>query len=548
MLEVCPPETLSMRTRDGVRLEADVYRPATRGEHPVLLMRQPYGRRIASTVCYAHPAWYAAHGYVVVIQDVRGRGGSDGAFALFEHDADDGADAIAWAAGLPGATGAVGMYGFSYQGVTQLLAAAAGAPALKAIAPAMIGWDLRQDWAYENDAFCLSANISWAIQLAAESAKRAGDAQAFHALHAAARAPPLNDRIQAAPDILQRYRAYAPHYFDWLENAADNPYWARISPATYAERLTAQGPPALFIGGWWDTHLPGTLSAYRTYERARAQARLLIGPWAHFPWGRRLGALDFGEDAIGAIDQAQVRWFDYHLKGEGEAPTQTAPVRLFDIGARAWRDLPAWPESTAPWRIAGGGRAALDERDGVLGEEVAGAAKDDRLVHDPWRPVPSVGGAFGAPPGPVERTDIDARPDVLTYTSAPLEAPLTLLGAPEALLQIDADAASFDISCVLSRVDGAGRALHLAEGYHHFARAPLSAAAIALRPICVTLGKGERLRLSIAAASFPNHPVNPGDGTLPIDAALEQARVITLTLGHGGSRLLLPIYAEGVSA
>ncbi|MGA7800418.1 MAG: CocE/NonD family hydrolase, partial [Gammaproteobacteria bacterium] len=112
-----------MVTRDGVRLDADVYRPDADGEFPVLLMRQPYGRRIAATVVYAHPAWYAAQGFLVVIQDVRGRGTSEGVFRVFEHEVDDGFDAVEWAARLPGSCGRVGMYGFSYQGMTQFYAA-----------------------------------------------------------------------------------------------------------------------------------------------------------------------------------------------------------------------------------------------------------------------------------------------------------------------------------------------------------------------------------------------------------------------------------------
>ena len=116
--------TVSMSTRDGVRLDADVYRLAGEGPFPVLLMRQPYGRKIASTVVYAHPRWYAAHGYIVAIQDVRGAGTSEGTFKLFEHERADGADAVAWAAALEGGNGRVGMYGFSYQAATQLLALA----------------------------------------------------------------------------------------------------------------------------------------------------------------------------------------------------------------------------------------------------------------------------------------------------------------------------------------------------------------------------------------------------------------------------------------
>ena len=159
LLPVLPVRTASMETRDGIRLDADIYQPDAPGPFPVLLMRQPYGRRIASTICYAHPAWYAARGYIVAIQDVRGRGTSAGRFRLFADDIEDGADSVAWAASLPGSSGAVGMYGFSYQGSNQLLAAAGGSPALKALAPAMIGWDTRTDWAYENDAFCLAAGL-----------------------------------------------------------------------------------------------------------------------------------------------------------------------------------------------------------------------------------------------------------------------------------------------------------------------------------------------------------------------------------------------------
>jgi putative CocE/NonD family hydrolase len=140
-----------MRTRDGIRLDADVYRPAGEGPFPVLLMRQPYGRKIASTVVYAHPSWYAAHGYIVAIQDVRGAGTSEGIFKLFENERADGADALAWAASLEGSNGRVGMYGFSYQAATQLLALAgaleSSGPKPAALCPAMIGWDVFSDWA-----------------------------------------------------------------------------------------------------------------------------------------------------------------------------------------------------------------------------------------------------------------------------------------------------------------------------------------------------------------------------------------------------------------
>jgi putative CocE/NonD family hydrolase len=531
-------ETVSMRTRDGVRLDADVYRPDAAGPWPVLLMRQPYGRTIASTVCYAHPTWYAARGYIVAVQDVRGRGSSEGEFRPFEDDAQDGADAVEWAAGLAGSNGSVGMYGFSYQGSNQLLAASARPSALKAIAPAMIGWNMRADWAFENDAFALLANVEWAIQLAAGNARRAGDAEAFHALWQASRTIPLHDPVPGRPEILKSCCRYT-HYFDWVEQPPESSYWSRISPASHSTTLTREGPPALFIGGWYDTHLRGTIEAYRSYEAAgRRDARLIVGPWAHFPWGRRLGALDFGAQAIGAIDQLQVAWFDYWLKASPNrvAFDPASRVTLFDITARAWRAFPSWPDSREQWYPVGAGRTAIDERTGRLVAALPPQPASDCLVHDPWRPVPSVGGAHGAPSGPANRTQIDARPDVLTYTSAPLATSLAMAGIAEVTLDIRADAPSFDLSCVLSRVSPDGQAIHLTDGYRHFPLAPPgNACRIPLRPFCATLLPGECLRLSVAAASFPAFPVNPGDGTAPWDAELTAARPITITVHYGPS-------------
>ena len=192
--------TASMITSDGIRLDADIWTPMTgEGPWPVLLMRQAYGRRLGSSLCYAHPAWYASQGFLVVIQDVRGRGSSEGTFKAFEHEGQDGAEAIRWAACLPGSNGRVGLYGFSYQGTNQLLAAAHRPPALRAMAPAMIGWDLFADWASENGAMRLASNVGWGIQMAAGTAQHERADDAWYELFAASRALPLSARINARP-------------------------------------------------------------------------------------------------------------------------------------------------------------------------------------------------------------------------------------------------------------------------------------------------------------------------------------------------------------
>jgi putative CocE/NonD family hydrolase len=535
-----------MCTRDGVRLDADIYRPDGTGPHPVLLMRQPYGRKIASTICYAHPAWYAAQGYIVVVQDVRGRGTSEGAFRLLADEADDGFDAIAWAAQLPGSNGAVGMYGFSYQGTDQLLAATRRPPALKAIAPAMIGWNVRADWAYENGAFCLRAGLGWAIQIAAETARLAGDDVAFGELLAAAAAVPLGDRVPARPDVMERYRRYT-HYFDWLDEPEDSPYWQRISPSVSAAELARDGPPMLFVGGWYDTHLRGTLDAYRAIVAAgHVPARLVIGPWSHSPWTRRVGALDFGPAAIGMIDQLQVRWFDRWLKSEDNGIDREPPVWLFDMGLRDWVDLSAWPQHCMRFHLSRrGGRVAIDERDGVLALEPSPSVVTDYVVHDPWRPAPSIGGAFGTPPGPIDRLTVESRPDVLTYSTVPLTQTLHIAGDVTAELRVTADTPNFDISCVLSRVTAAGASYEIAAGYCRVdassARAILT---VPMRATCVTIVPGEALRLSVAGAAFPAYPMNTGDGGDPTMGTRAAGQIITLAVTHGtttGSSLLVGV-------
>jgi putative CocE/NonD family hydrolase len=521
---------------DGVALHADIWRPDGPGPFPVLLMRHAYGRRIASSLCYAPPAWYAAQGYIVVIQDVRGRGESDGDLRLFEDEAADGAATVAWAASLPGSNGSVGMFGFSYQGSNQLLAASEAGPALQAIAPAMIGWDIYRDWATENGAVPLEGNLRWGAQMAAEAARRAKDGAASIALRAGAQGMLADQPNPSRPAVMAMLSRYG-HYGDWLDRPADDAYWQRISPASRVDSLRAAGLKMLFIGGFYDSHLPGTLAAFEAL-----QGMLVVGPWAHFPWQRRLGDMDFGAAAESDIDARQIAFFDHALKG-GPAP-DWAPVRLFDMGVCVWRDLPALPGPDRDLWTSGTGRAACDMRDGALGW-TPGEAGVDYLSHDPWRPAPSRGGCLGSPPGPLDRAAIDARPEVLTFTAAPAAAAFTLAGRVAATVAFQTKSASVDLHCVLSRVTVEGRVLPLAEGYATVEDASVGDVHIPMRATCVTISPGEALRLSIAGACFPAFPVNSGTGARPCDSDLIDARPIAIGVVHGagGTRLHLPILA-----
>ena len=543
LLPVTGPQTVAMRTTDGIRLDADVYRPQGGGDYPVLLMRQPYGRRIASTVTYAHPSWYAANGYIVVIQDVRGRGTSEGRFRLFADEVRDGGEAVAWAARLPGATGRIGMYGFSYQGHTQMLALAAGRPELQAMCPAMTTWDVRSEWAYEGGAFCFLGNLQWGIQMAAEQARLAGDAEAYDALLAASRAMPLHSPVPCRPHVLETYARYG-HYGDWLTRDASDTYWNDIAVGRALDGKTMD-VPILHIGGWYDLMMNGTLHIFREARaRSRKPQRLVIGPWTHMPWGRHAGA-DFGPAAVSDIDALQIAWFDRFLKDIDNGVDRVPPVRLFDLIEKRWRDFEAWPQPRRRAFYTSSDGLAATTMSGRLSEEMPAQAAIDVIVHDPWRPVPSLGGHNAEHGGMQERSALDDRADVMVFTTAPLNAPMTLAGNVALTLSVRADQPCFDVSAILSRVTSDGRAFNLTQGHCRVesSDAPVH---IGMRALCTTLPAGDSLRLSLAAANFPAFAVNPGTGAAPADARQIDNRITTLFVSSGGptpSRLDLPILA-----
>ena len=152
--------------KDGKSLEARLWIPKGTGPWPVLLMRQPYGKEIASTVTYAHPTWWIKHGYVVVIQDVRGQGKSEGIFSGFSQEASDTSETLEWVRSLKECNGRIGTYGFSYQGLTQLLAEPGTCPP-DCLAPAMTGLNEETHWSCDGKAFWWHIGLAWGLHLAA---------------------------------------------------------------------------------------------------------------------------------------------------------------------------------------------------------------------------------------------------------------------------------------------------------------------------------------------------------------------------------------------
>ena len=517
-----------MACRDGVRLVSRLWYPEGDGPWPVLLMRQPYGRAIASTVTYAHPSWYATHGFLVVVQDVRGRGASEGEFRGFAQEAADGADTIRWARHLEGSNGQLGCYGFSYQGLTQLLSDDPKAIP-DCLAPAMAGLDEQSDWASEGGAHWWALGLGWGLQLAAQRCQRQGDGAGWQAIRASLTSGSF---LHDGMDLLARHDPQGMAY-RWLQQPAHDTGELGLHqpPAALLTR------PMLLIGGWHDPHLRGILALWRRCRAAGGTPWLRIGAWTHLDWD-------------GGIDRLQLAFFRHHLQHQSPAAELQAPVLLQDPRSRQWQ-LPSNPAEQPSWGLRSGGLAAIDTEEGELAPGQAGSG-GVTVVHDPWRPVPGRGGHLGLDAGPCERSDLDRRGDVACFTSAPLATPLTLEGRPRLLLRVEADQPSFDLCAALSVLNRDGRGVHqLCTGVGRFQQEPANTGTLQLelQPLGAHLERGQRLRLSLAGSAWPQIAVNPGDGSLPHGPSGPRHRVISLGFDLAGSQLqLLPLLDAEVGA
>ncbi|MBP1842805.1 putative CocE/NonD family hydrolase [Rhizobium petrolearium] len=527
--DVIGPERAELVLRDGIVLVADIYRPANQGLYPVLLMRQPYGRAIASTVALAHPSWYASHGYIVVVQDVRGCGDSDGDFEAFVNEVEDGAQSLDWAASLPGCSGKLGLYGFSYQAMTQYLALAGKGRRPDAIAPAMASWMPRDDWAYEGNAFRLGLNVNWAAQMAKLKAARNDDGEAYSTIDGAGNDRALRDLLVARPDL--------SHLRRWIED--DETYWNTVSPGV----LLKDDPldiPVFHTGGWADFFLEGTWAADAAFRRKNPQtSHLVIGPWTHAPWNRMSGGADMGPEAEFPVDRAQIAFFDFYLKDKGDRP---ATARLFDMGLRRWWTLPSLPPAAdTSFLLSSSGLAAAMVSDGRLDAGPSSPARDT-FVHDPFRPTPLVGGHLGTPSGFADRSAADNRADVAVYTTLPFDAATTFIGKVLAEIEIASLSPGCDVCATLSLVGPDGAAKVVSTGYARIDDAHRTLARISLRSICLTVPVGFRLRLSLQGAAAAAFEIHPGNGVFAPASDMAR-RPIPISIHHGGaagSRLIMP--------
>jgi putative CocE/NonD family hydrolase len=569
--------------RDGVVLRANIYRPASDGQWPVLLTRLPYGKDYPLSSALMDPAQVARRGYVVVIQDTRGRMTSEGDWDPMRNEIFDGADTVAWAASLPYSNGSVGMYGISYFAFTQWAAALTQPSALKAIVPMMTWNDPLNGVLFRGGALELGSSAYWQLSVvgidvllrrhrANPDPRELGMAlymlvQDIDTLgtHGYASLP----LREFAP--LQR-SAIAPAFFESFDHPMDR---------EHADLLTIQGKhelvqvPALNVAGWYDIFLEDTIEHFRQLRSQGStpearQSQLLIGPWTHGGMSGAPGEMNFGFASGAALidlkidlTSLQLRWFDHYLKGIDTGLTAEAPVKLFVMGANVWRDEQEWPLARAletRYYLHSAGHAQSLSGDGLLSTSSPAAEPSDAFLYDPSTPVPTRGGALMMTPefrpGPFDQRSIEGRDDVLVYSTPVLEEDIEVTGPISVHLWAISSAPDTDFVARLVDVHPDGYAQNLTDGiirarYRSFTQdgqvSLLEAGRIYEYDINLwatsnLFKKGHRIRLDITSSSFPRWDRNPNTGhDLGADSEMVVAQQTILHDAEHPSYILLPV-------
>jgi putative CocE/NonD family hydrolase len=497
MLRLPPPLTrdltvvrdLRVPMRDGAVLLADHWAPKTGGDGlPAALIRVPYGRSGTTAAPMVRPL--AERGFQVLIQSTRGTFGSEGPFDPLRCEREDGLDTLDWMIKQPWFGESLILFGASYSGFTQWAVADAVPPQVKAMIPGVSESALTLDF-LRSDAFSLETPFVWGVQVAGQE-RRLGMVRQLlggKKVQRALRTLPLNQADAAA----------IGHRDDYIQNIlvhdADAPFWQGLD---HRHRVAGITVPVSSIGGWYDIFLPGQLRDHRTLQDAgRSPIRLTIGPWAHISMG------------VGHTYTAEALDFGLAL-ARGEQPAERAPVRLFVMGEDKWRDFPSWPPPGYDLQ-----RFHL-QPDGALATETPAASAPDGYRYDPADPTPAVGGvrmAFGEKAGPVDNTALEARPDVLTYTTPPLDSDAEVIGDVSAEIFFRSSLPFADVFVRLCDVDADGRSTNVCDGLISLTDADdTSMAEVRMWPTAYRFKRGHRVRVQISSGAFPRYNRNPGTG------------------------------------
>ncbi|GAA4533436.1 CocE/NonD family hydrolase [Mycobacterium paraffinicum] len=522
-------ERVPVPMRDGVELVADHYTPDTASPAGTLLARGPYGRSFPFSLVFG--ALYAARGYHVVLQSVRGTFGSGGDFEPMANEAADGADTVAWLRGQPWFTGRFATIGLSYLGFTQWALMTDPPPELAAAVVTVGPHDFNAS-VWGTGSFAINDFLGWSDMVAhQEDPVRARSAlrqlQNRSRVTQAALGLPVGDTARAL------LGAGAPWFESWVEHTDPNdPFWDALRCGDALDRVDV---PVLLIGGWQDIFVRQTLQQYAHLRGRGVDVALTMGPWTH---------TQLLTTGLSTCTRESLDWLGTHLGG-APAPQRPGRVHAYVTG-QGWRNVADWPPATTE-------RALYLRPGGHLGEtaptDLARLAPAS-FRYDPADPTPTTGGPLLSPNGGYrDDSRLASRDDVLAFTSLTLTHDLCVYGTPVVELAHGADTPHVDLFVRVSEVDAKGRSKNVSDGYRRLRTAKKSSKGtvrVELDGIAHRFRAGSRIRLLIAGSWFPRYARNLGTDE-PILTG-RQSEPATHTVRYGRSRLLLPVGPLDLSA
>lgn len=555
-------KNIMISMRDGVRLATDIYRPEANSRFPVLIARTPYNKD------YTDPSItrFVDAGYVVTVQDVRGRYSSEGNFIPYEYETEDALELYKWLRNQPWCDGNLGTFGGSYLGGTQWLPARKNPDGLKAMIPEVTFDDLYSGCCYQGGAKVLH-DLRWTVESIIPDAIRRSLGNSENSdIELPDTYAVLNELPMAAHPAIKKYGSF---YLDWLDNFTACDFWRKNSPNSGYQNITV---PALNISGWYDIFVSSTLNNFNRMkqsggsENARKYQRLIMGPWSHMNFTGVFPEISYGENSSAqSIDLVQIKidWFDRWLKGADKTDGTDLPVKIFVMGINQWRDEAAWPLPDTKYKsfyLHSGGNANSLNGDGVLSEAICAQEASDCYTYDPMNPVPTIGGQVILPGenaiGPRDQHDAEIRDDVLVYSTAVLEKPVEVTGPIQLKLFASSDSLDTDFTAKLVDVFPDGRAILLTDGIIRARFRESFETAILLEPeviyeFTIDMGAtanvflpGHRIRLEVSSSNFPkfNRNSNTG-GNIPHETAEEYKPAINRVFHDKAncSQLILPV-------
>jgi putative CocE/NonD family hydrolase len=551
---------LDVPMRDGVKLRADLLRPASGGPFPVLVYRTPYGRKSAETY-YTTFRHAVERGYAVLIQDVRGRYDSEGEFRPYENEGHDGFDTIEWAAKQNWSNGEVGTFGLSYPGAVQWLAAVENPPHLRAMVPAMTfstpqnffyaggSWDLSWiEWIWDNIAPDISAkkNVIGAKtgSAARKTWKQDGDKMLAEV--------PLKN--------LAELRGLAPYYYDWLSHPPEDPWW---DWAELRNKYSNVHAAVLNLSAWYDdnygpegatTNFNGLIAARKLGD---ARTHLLLGPWVHGGTEEsKAGERIFSPAAAIDYDETVLRWMDHYLRNMDNGVEREAPARYFVMGKEAWRESQTWPPATkmtSYYLTIGSNTDSSTTRVGLAVTAPVSQKSSSSFMSDPEHPVTNKYAASGAH----DYRDLVGRADTLTFDSPALQSDVEVTGSIDAEIYMSCDCRDADLWVRLLDVGPDGTAFNLMSPGLDVVRAsyrspergrqllqPSRIYQIGLKNLITSnvFKVGHRIRVQVSGSFFPNFSRNPQTGESERDSAtMKKSRITIHADRHHPSRIILPV-------